>query len=583
MRIKSLVATPLLLAAFCGTALAQSPWPGQPGNTVGYAASPTWTGAFNATACGPPSSGASWDTATVIQNCTYSTPQTVSCNYCEFVDVDFNAGKTVTQVNGSHILFMGDRFQSNDVGGGNVGVLGTDVYFFYDSVVPLVSLATSPPGYTWPSAGAGANSTTITEGTNAINGDHGYEYGFNIGDSSGMGGPVWIDHCDMWGFGDAIVIQTTTAPMTITNNHMHDIANPSEQVYHTDGPGYSNGAVAPNNVTMIGNTVAMLGNTNDLALQAATGGYQNIYVASNFWSGNNATISWCHPGSVQCTSSYFYGNTFGTDVMDFGAVYDPGGALGAGSAWACNTIEVRSGTTWTNSDGWTPTSAMNGQYFMNNDPPNSATDQGGNTRCGTPAPSSINFGKQAIGASSAGQTITFSSTNSDSLSISSIALATGTQFSIASKTCGSPLNSGSNCTITVEFSPTTVGPHTDLLNITDDTPGVTSPQLVPLAGVGMVGDGDAGPPADAGLSSDGSSGDASTGTGPEADSGGDGGVDSGGNGATGKPSSSAGCGCRVTRAYSRFDLGVVLCAVVATLLRRRTTRRPCRQPALRQG
>ena len=466
--------------SFAATAV-QSPWPGQSGNAVGYAAWSGWTGSFNTAACGAPSSGTSWANATVIQNCTYSTAQTINCNYCEFILVDFNAGTGVTQVNGSHILFVGDRFQSNDVGGGNIGVTGSYIYFLYDSVVPLASLATSPPGYTWPSGGAGANSTTITEGVNAINGNNGYEYGFNI-----TNGPIWIDHCDLWGFGDAIVIQTTTAQMTITNNQMHDIANPSEQAYHTDGPGYSNGGTAPNNVMIIGNAVAMLGNTNALAFQAATGGYQNIYVANNFWSGDNATISWCHPGSVQCTNSYFYGNVLGTDVMDFGAVYDPGGSMGSGSVWACNTIEVRSGTTWTNNDGWKPTSAMNGQYFVNNYPPNSTTDQGGNTLCGVPAPSSFNFGNQGLNGSSGGQTITFSNTGTGNLSISSIALATGTQFSISSNTCGSTLNSGSNCSITVKFSPTSVGPQTDTLRITDNTPGASSPQLVPLAGIGIV-------------------------------------------------------------------------------------------------
>jgi hypothetical protein len=358
----------------------------------------------------------------------------------------------------------------------------------------LVSLANSPPGYAWPSAGAGANSTAITSGVNAINGNNGYEYGFNIGNSSPSAGPVWIDHCDLWGFGDAIVIQTTTAQMTITNNQMHDIADPNVQSYHTDGPGYSNGAIAPSNVTIIGNTVAMLGNTNALALQAATGGYQNIYVANNFWSGDNATISWCHPGSVQCTNSYFYGNVLGTDVEDFGAVYTPGGSLGTGSVWACNTIEVRSGTTWTNNDGWTPTSGMNGEYFVNNYPPNSTTDQGSNTLCGVPAPSSINFGNQSSGTTSSGQTITFSSTNSGNLSISSVALATGTQFSIASNTCGSILNSGSSCSITVTFSPTSMGPQTDTLQIADNTAGVSSPQLVPLAGIGTAAGQNVDPP-----------------------------------------------------------------------------------------
>jgi Fn3 associated len=120
------------------------------------------------------------------------------------------------------------------------------------------------------------------------------------------------------------------------------------------------------------------------------------------------------------------------------------------------------------------------------DPPNSTTDQGSNTLCGITTPSSINFGTQGNGTTSAGQTVTFYSTNTGNLSISSIALATGTQFSIASNSCGATLNSGSNCSIVVKFAPTGLGPQTDTLKITDNTPGVTSPQLVPLAGIGVT-------------------------------------------------------------------------------------------------
>jgi len=496
--------------------MAQSPWPGQSGNPVGFAAAPGWPGSFTATACpSSPASGTSWANATIISNCTYSTSShtTVSCSYCEFIYVDFKSTATSDDdvlVTGNHILFLGDRFQSNCVQCGNVSVTNTtsSIYFSYDSFTPLVSFYISPPGAgcsestpgninctKWPSAGAGANSTTIIEETgftpgsttpsnaNAINGNKGYEFGVNINTGAGT---LWIDSCDIWGFGDAIVDQTTTAQITITNTWMHDAANPSEQGYHVDGFGYSNGATAPNNVLFVGNATGFLGNTNGLALQAATGGYQNIYINENFFSGDNATIDFCRPGSVQCTNSTFYGNTFGTDVMDDGAVYSAGSSLGSGGVWACNTIEFRPGTTWTNLDGWSPTSAMNGQYFINALPPNSATDQGGNTRCGLPAPSSINFGSQAVNSSSVGKTITLSNTNSGSLSISSVALATGTQFSISSNTCGSTLNSGSSCSITVEFSPTSIGPQADTLRITDNTPGVSSPQLVPLAGIGTA-------------------------------------------------------------------------------------------------
>ena len=493
---------------------AQSPWPGQAGNAVGFAASPTWTGSFNTTAC--PSSGTSTSgTSTswaVVSNCTYTGATLITCNYCEFINVDFNGGGVTNNntvgVSGEHILFMGDRFQSNDVQSGNVADGHSYTYFFYDSFTPAVAYYISPPGTgcsessagnlgctNWPSGGVGANSTTIVEETgftpgsttpsnaNAINGNKGYEYGLNVDNG---GGPIWVDHCDFWGFGDAIVNQTTTQQITITNNWMHDIANPSEQAYHTDGYGYSNGATAPNNVLLAGNATAMLGNTNALALQAAVGGYQNIYINENFFSGDGATISFCQPGSVPCTNSAFYGNTFGTDVEASGPMYNPGATLGPGTVWACNTIEVRPGTTWTN--------FVNGQYFLNANPENSARDQGGNTYCGMTAPSSLQFGNQAAGTTSAGKTITLSSTNTGNLSISSVALTAGTQFSISSNTCGSTLNSGSNCSITVVFSPTSAGPQTDTLRITDNTPGASSPQLVPLAGIGTGASSGVNPP-----------------------------------------------------------------------------------------
>jgi len=472
---------------------AQAPWPGQSGNAVGYAAWSGWT-AFSSTPCpSSPASGASWSNATIVRNCTYSgiTTVTFSCSYCEFINVDF-AGVTLggnVNVSGSNILFLGDRFQSNEVQGGALGVTGTNVYIFYDTFEPLLSFYTSPPGYTWPAAGAGANSTTITEGVNAINGNDGYQFAVNL--ATNLTGTVWIDHCEMWGFANSIELNGgSTGQLTITNNFMHDVPNPTEQAYHLDGPGYegSGTGVGPDNLTIIGNTTALLGNTNALALQSASGGgYQNIYVAENFWSGDGATIDWCMPGTVQCTNSYFYGNVFGTDVEPGGPTYGPIVTMGAGNVWACNTISVRPGTTWT-ATTWTPTSAMNGQFFFASGTGpysyNSSTDYGGNTLCAVPSPSTYNFGAQASGTSSAGQAITLSNTNTGSLSISSIALATGTQFAITSNTCGSTLASGSNCTITVNFKPTAVGPQTDTLKITDNTPGVSSPQIVPLAGIG---------------------------------------------------------------------------------------------------
>jgi hypothetical protein len=461
---------------------AQGPWPGQAGNAVGYAAAPGWPGAFNTTACpSSPKSGTSWADATVISNCTYSSSggTSTSCNYCIFEYVDFiNTTIATTNhtlgVGADHEMFIGDRFQSNAIQGGNVASGHSDVWFLYDSFVPLASFYTTPPGMQqWPGAGAGANSTSMSS-SNSVATNKGYEFGLEIF----TGASMVIDHCDIWGYGNAIAFQNNvTTGNTLTNNWIHDTAEPDGVTggqYHSDGIGYLNGGAAPNNVTIVGNAVGMLGNTNALALQAASSGYQNITVAENFWSGDGATVSWCRPGSVPCTNSSFYGNTFGTDVEPGGPLYSPGASLGTGTVWACNTIEVLPGTTWTN--------FANGEFFLNASPENSTRDEGGNTLCAITAPAAINFGKQAVSSSSNGQTITLSNTNTDTLSISSITLASGQHFSIASNSCGSTLSSGATCSIAVKFSPTSAGPHADTLKIVDNTPGVTSPQLVPLVG-----------------------------------------------------------------------------------------------------
>ncbi len=274
----ALIATPVM---------AQAPWPGQASNPVGFAAAQGWPGSFTATACpSSPASGTSWTNATIVINCTYSTSShtTVSCNYCEFIYVDFKSTASADDtalVSGNHILFLGDRFQSNCTECANVSVTSTAsaIYFFYSSATPLVSFYISPPGAgcsestagnigctNWPSAGAGTNTlnpieetgfipgSTAPSNATAINGNKGYEYGFNL--NSGVG-TVWIDSCDIWGFGNAIINQTSTAQQTITNTWMHDAANPTEQAYHTDGYGYSNGATGPNNVLLAGTATAM--------------------------------------------------------------------------------------------------------------------------------------------------------------------------------------------------------------------------------------------------------------------------------------------------------------------------------------
>jgi hypothetical protein len=100
------------------------------------------------------------------------------------------------------------------------------------------------------------------------------------------------------------------------------------------------------------------------------------------------------------------------------------------------------------------------------------------------SPLSINYGGRPTGTSNS-QTILVTNDLSTPLTISDIALQ-GTDtgdFSLKSG-CGSSLESGGDCTITVTFKPPVGGTRTASLVITDNAPAGS--QTVPLTGVGLA-------------------------------------------------------------------------------------------------
>ncbi len=104
---------------------------------------------------------------------------------------------------------------------------------------------------------------------------------------------------------------------------------------------------------------------------------------------------------------------------------------------------------------------------------------------GLPAPvvslsvASLTISSQAVGTTSAPQSITMSNTGTAPLIIASIAV-TGDFAQL--NTCGASLAVGASCTISVTFTPTAAGSRTGSLIITDNAPG--SPQVVSLGGSG---------------------------------------------------------------------------------------------------
>lgn len=96
-------------------------------------------------------------------------------------------------------------------------------------------------------------------------------------------------------------------------------------------------------------------------------------------------------------------------------------------------------------------------------------------------PTSLTFGSQAVGSSSASQPITLENTGDGILDLSSIAIS-GTNSSdfTESNNCPAQLATGSTCTITVVFSPTSSGARNAAIVVNDNVPG--SPQSLALSG-----------------------------------------------------------------------------------------------------
>jgi len=95
-------------------------------------------------------------------------------------------------------------------------------------------------------------------------------------------------------------------------------------------------------------------------------------------------------------------------------------------------------------------------------------------------PSTLNFGLQDIGVSSAAQELTVTNIGSAPMTISSI--VPGGDFS-QTNTCGEAVPVGGNCAISVTFMPTATGRRSGVITLTDNLK--SSPQVIALSGVGV--------------------------------------------------------------------------------------------------
>ncbi len=93
----------------------------------------------------------------------------------------------------------------------------------------------------------------------------------------------------------------------------------------------------------------------------------------------------------------------------------------------------------------------------------------------------LGFAQQAVGSTSAAQTVMLTNSGQAALTIASV----GASGDFAqTNTCGTSLAAGANCNITVTFTPTATGTRTGIVTLTDNGPG--SPQTIALTGVGIA-------------------------------------------------------------------------------------------------
>jgi len=98
----------------------------------------------------------------------------------------------------------------------------------------------------------------------------------------------------------------------------------------------------------------------------------------------------------------------------------------------------------------------------------------------------LNFGSQSLGTTSATQVVTLTNGGSSILTISSVQL-TGTNpgdFGMPSNTCGASLAVNASCQVSVAFTPTAAGTRAATLTFTDNA--TNSPQTVSLTGSGTA-------------------------------------------------------------------------------------------------
>jgi centrosomal CEP192-like protein len=229
-----------------------------------------------------------------------------------------------------------------------------------------------------------------------------------------------------------------------------------------------NASNSPQTVSLSGTGVSLTVNVSPSSLSF---GNQQVNTTSE---PKAVTLSNTGSGSVTINSMAIAGANSG----DFAETNNCGGSLPAGAS--C-TVNVTFMPTATGSRAATLAVTDN----ASNSPQSVNLSGTGTAPTVSVSPTSLSFGTQLPLITSPPQTVTVKNTGYGPVTISSITISGSNAGDFAqSNNCGSSLAAGASCTISVTFTPTTLGNESATLNITDDATG--SPQTVSLSGTGGI-------------------------------------------------------------------------------------------------
>jgi parallel beta-helix repeat protein len=177
---------------------------------------------------------------------------------------------------------------------------------------------------------------------------------------------------------------------------------------------------------------------------------------------SNPTSSAAPVSSIAATGDFAETNTCGSSIA-------AGASCAVSVTFKPTAAGSRTGTLTVNAGGTTNTVSLSG----------TGATAGGGSATLSASPTSVSFGNEAVGSTSAARTVTVTNTGSAAATVSSV--SAGTPFA-ETNTCGTSIAAGASCTVSVTFKPTAAGAAAANLTVASNA---ANPSLtVALSGTG---------------------------------------------------------------------------------------------------